>query len=56
LTKVYVYVEGPSDKAALGSLLAPLDAPLVLGSSHYAEVGKACPQCFQPFVEFLESL
>lgn len=33
-----------------------VDAPLVLGSSHYAEVARACPQCFQPFVEFLESL
>jgi Domain of unknown function (DUF4276) len=33
-----------------------VDAPLVLGASHYAELAKACPQCFQPFVEFLESL
>jgi hypothetical protein len=33
-----------------------VDAPLVLKASHYAEVARACPQCFQPFVEFLESL
>jgi hypothetical protein len=33
-----------------------VDAPLVLGASHYAELAEACPQCFQPFTEFLESL
>lgn len=33
-----------------------VDAPLVLGSSHYSEIASACPQCFQPFVDFLESL
>ncbi len=33
-----------------------VDAPLVLGSSHYSEIARACPQCFQPFVEFLETL
>lgn len=33
-----------------------VDAPLVLGSSHYAEIASACPQCFQPFVDFLGSL
>jgi Domain of unknown function (DUF4276) len=33
-----------------------VDATLVLAASHYAEIARACPQCFQPFVEFLETL
>lgn len=33
-----------------------VDAPLILGASHYPEIAEACPQCFQPFVEFLEAL
>jgi hypothetical protein len=33
-----------------------LDAPLILSGSNYNEVAKSCPQCFRPFVEFLEGL
>lgn len=33
-----------------------VDAPLILGSANYADIGAACPQCFQPFVDFLSSL
>lgn len=33
-----------------------VDAPLVLGAGHYADIAEACPQCFQPFVEFLKNL
>lgn len=33
-----------------------VDAPLILGGSHYLDVAEACPQCFKPFVEFLSSL
>jgi hypothetical protein len=33
-----------------------VDAPLILGASHYPEIAAACPQCFKPFVDYLESL
>lgn len=33
-----------------------VDAPLILGASHYSGVADECPQCFKPFVEFLSSL
>lgn len=33
-----------------------IDAPMILGATHYSEIVAACPQCFQPFVAFLESL
>jgi hypothetical protein len=33
-----------------------VDAPLILGAAHYPDIAEACPQCFQPFVAFLESL
>ncbi len=33
-----------------------IDAPLILGASHYSEIAAACPQCFKPFVDYLESL
>lgn len=33
-----------------------IDAPLILGAAHYPDITAACPQCFQPFVAFLESL
>ncbi len=33
-----------------------VDAPLILGASHYLAVAEQCPQCFKPFVEFLSSL
>jgi len=33
-----------------------IDAPLILGAAHYPEIAAACPQCFQSFVDFLESL
>jgi len=33
-----------------------IDAPLILGASRYDQIAAACPQCFKPFVDFLESL
>jgi hypothetical protein len=33
-----------------------IDDPLILGASHYPEIAAACPQCFKPFVDYLESL
>ncbi len=33
-----------------------VDAPLILGAVPYATIIQACPQCFGPFVAFLESL
>lgn len=33
-----------------------IDAPLILGASSYAVIADRCPQCFKPFVEYLESL
>lgn len=33
-----------------------LDAPLILGMSNYLEIADRCPQCFKPFVEFIEKL
>jgi hypothetical protein len=33
-----------------------IDAPLILGAAHYPDIVAACPQCFRPFVVFLESL
>ena len=33
-----------------------IDAPLILGAANYQNIVAACPQCFQPFVAFLESL
>jgi hypothetical protein len=32
-----------------------VDAPLVLGAARYPEIAAACPQCFKPFVDYLES-
>lgn len=33
-----------------------IDAPLILGASDYHDLARLCPQCFNPFVEFLEAL
>ena len=33
-----------------------VDAPLILGAARYSESAAACPQCFKPFVDYLESL
>ncbi len=33
-----------------------LDAPAIMRRSNYEDVVRECPQCFKPFVEFLESL
>lgn len=33
-----------------------LDAPLILGVSNYLDIADRCPQCFKPFVEFIEKL
>ena len=33
-----------------------IDAPLILGASDYTVIAERCPQCFKPFVEYLESL
>ncbi len=32
-----------------------VDAPLILAGADYHDIARACPQCFQPLVEFLES-
>jgi hypothetical protein len=32
------------------------DAPLILGMSSYQDIASACPQCFKPFIDFLEQL
>lgn len=34
---------------------AAVDAPGVLGRADYEEIAAKCPQCFKPFVKFLES-
>lgn len=33
-----------------------IDAPLILGAARYQDIAAACPQCFKPFVDFLESM
>lgn len=33
-----------------------VDAPLILGRADYRALAEACPQCFQPFVAYLERL
>lgn len=33
-----------------------VDVPVMLAASDYHEIADACPQCFKPFVEFLENL
>ena len=33
-----------------------VDAPLILGAVRYEDIAAACPQCFKPFVDYLESL
>lgn len=33
-----------------------IDAPLILSACNYQEIAAKCPQCFKPFVDFLESL
>ena len=33
-----------------------IDAPLILGDSDYTTIAQRCPQCFKPFVDYLESL
>lgn len=33
-----------------------VDAPLILGAANYRDITAACPQCFKPFVDYLESL
>jgi hypothetical protein len=33
-----------------------VDAPLILGASDYSVIAERCPQCFKPFVEYIESL
>lgn len=32
------------------------DAPIILANCDYLALAEACPQCFKPFVEFLENL
>lgn len=32
------------------------DAPAILGDCEYQALALRCPQCFKPFVDFLESL
>jgi hypothetical protein len=38
------------------SYIGPVDAPFILGATRYQEVADKCPQCFKPFVEFLNGL
>lgn len=33
-----------------------VDAPMILKNCDYREIASHCPQCFKPFVEFLEGL
>lgn len=33
-----------------------VDSTLILGQAHYQDIAERCPQCFKPFVEFLENL
>ncbi len=33
-----------------------VDASLILADSNYRDLAEACPQCFRPFVQFLDSL
>lgn len=33
-----------------------VDAPLIMAASAYDRIADACPQCFKPFVKFLESV
>lgn len=33
-----------------------VDAPLILSVSSYLDIANLCPQCFKPFVEFIENL
>jgi hypothetical protein len=33
-----------------------IDAPIILGSSHYQELTKSCRQCFKPFIDYLEQI
>jgi hypothetical protein len=33
-----------------------VDAPVILGMMRYHVVAERCPQCFKPFIEFIESV
>lgn len=33
-----------------------VDAKLILGNTSYQELAEKCPQCFKPFVEFIEDI
>lgn len=33
-----------------------VDAPLILGLADYRQIVESCPQCFKPFIEFLEGI
>jgi hypothetical protein len=33
-----------------------VDAKLILGNTSYQEIAEKCPQCFKPFVEFIEGI
>jgi hypothetical protein len=33
-----------------------VDAPVILESVDYKRLAKDCPQCFAPFIDFLEGL
>lgn len=36
--------------------IGQIDAPAILSGVNYAELMDLCPQCFKPFVEFLEAV
>ena len=33
-----------------------VDAPLIMSAANYQEIAARCPQCFKPFVDFIEGL
>ena len=33
-----------------------VDAPLILGAADYRTIANRCPQCFKPFVDFIDTL
>jgi hypothetical protein len=42
--------------AAGDQYVGRVDAPLILKGIAYADLAEECPQCFKPFVEFLEGI
>ena len=36
--------------------IGTVDAPMILSKVNYSDIAERCPQCFKPFIEYLESL